>query len=524
MDYKEICSKYPEIINKGRKGVEANVLGSIFKDILLIDEYDIPENLFISDEGKLYYSIAKTLSSKKINTVSDTDIRLNCSDDIIEYYKKLGGFKRIDQFKKISCENFNTYYDELNKKNLYMKLCDDGFDLEKEITIKNKNKEIKISYINLFETQSFTTEQCINFIQSRILECENINISNNIVEESSEITDDFINRLSEGMEQGTGFAIMGTDIDNNEIKCFPWVSNHLQGFSRGKVHLISAHTNMGKSTVLASIAMAMVYSGEKVMFCSNEMGCDDFRLNFLSLVISRFLKNNKLHRKKLKKGNFTEEELKIVKEAQKIFNERYAKMIDIVVVNENSGMDTCEKYLRKYSINKGTSCLIYDVFKLNFDKGDAGYLSLIEDSLSLETMTKKYDVISIASMQLALNSKGKLRLGNGELSNAKGVSEILTTHLTMRNVEQFELDQNGKYYIRPFRYILKENGSWDEEEFKLDNKAVYRCIEIAKSRQSETSEDTGICCLYKFYGGSGSFVEVCLCRPYSGFVNQYANK
>lgn len=518
MGYNEILRKYPERIMDNRKGIEGNVIGALFNDMILIKEFEVTSSDFISDEGIFYFTLCKTLAEKNINDITDTDIRLLLSEDLLETYKGYGGFKRIEQLKRISeSSNFEGYLDELYKRNILMSYCNEGLDLERLIKIDTGKKQIEISYLDFFEATSMNSEEIVTFMASRSINKKTVGILQKVQEDNSAITDEFLDRLFKGTEKGASFATMGIDIDGNEIKAFPWLSNHIQGFTKSKVHQISGHTNTGKSTVLATIAMALAYGGEKILFASNEMGCDDFRLNFLSLVISKILKDGKLSRKRLKSGQLTDNEKLVVRKAQKIYNERYADNIDIVSL-PTSDMDLCEKYVRKYSINKGCTCFIYDVFKMNFEKGNAGHLSLIEDSLKIEALTKKFDVITITTMQLALNSKGKLRLGVSELSNAKGVSEILTTLITLRGLEQDELDEKSKYYINPFKYVLDSKGEWKEEKITLDKKATYRVFELAKSRASETSEDTGICALYKFYGASGSFAEQGLCRPYSGIT------
>lgn len=504
---------YPDKVTQGRLAIEGCVIGVIMHDILAIKEYKLRSDMFITEEGGFLFQVLKVLSDNNVMEITDTDIRLYLNEDLIDQYKRYGGMKTLIKLKStVDKRNAESYIDNLNKRNIMMSLCDDGHDLEKVIKIETKKKTIEKTYLEVFETMD--SSQILKFMHNRISNLEELAKNPGVEEMNSEITDDFIDRLREGMEQGTSFSIMGKDIDGNDIYAFPYISNQLQGFKKKTLNQISGHTNIGKSTVLASIAMSMVYNGEKVLFISNEMGCDDFRLNFLSLIINKVLKNVKLHRKKLKSGQLTDEDVLIIKKAQAIFNEIYAKGIDIVSIAEND-IDIVEKFLRKYSLGKGTTCLIFDVFKMNFKKGDANYLSLIEDSLKLESLVKTYNVIGISSMQLALNSKSSLRLNCQHLSNAKGVSEILTSLITIRGLNEVELNPKSKYYCRPFKYVKDEtSGKWKQEEIdNLDPNAVYRVFEIAKSRSCETSEDSGICVLYKFFGGSGSFNEVCLCKP-----------
>ena len=52
--------KYPEQILKGRKAIEGSLLGCLIKDIALIKEYNLNEDMFISTEGKFYFNILNT--------------------------------------------------------------------------------------------------------------------------------------------------------------------------------------------------------------------------------------------------------------------------------------------------------------------------------------------------------------------------------------------------------------------------------------------------------------------------------
>ena len=141
--------KYPEVITKGRKTIEANVIGCLFKDILLVKEYNIKYKDFVTDEGKFYFGIIKSLSEKNVSEVTDTDIRMTVSDDIIQQYKKYKGFQTVEHLRNaIDVKNFSYYLDELYKKNLLISLVDDGFDIEKPIDLELKNKTVTNSNIN----------------------------------------------------------------------------------------------------------------------------------------------------------------------------------------------------------------------------------------------------------------------------------------------------------------------------------------------------------------------------------------
>jgi hypothetical protein len=101
---------------------------------------------------------------------------------------------------------------------------------------------------------------------------------------------------------------------------------------------------------------------------------------------------------------------------------------------------------------------------------------------------------------------------------SKQVKEVLENLILMRVVYAEELDKtNKKYYCRPFRRKLIA-GKWVEEEYEVDETAVYRMIFVDKTRSGENSSDTGIAHLLKFDGSHGIWKEECLVRPKHGII------
>ena len=180
-------------------------------------------------------------------------------------------------------------------------------------------------------------------------------------------------------------------------------------------------------------------------------------------------------------------------------------------------MRVVKKKIRENVLRHGYDTVLYDTFKIQ--EGDFSSarqdLSLVRDSRELDKLAKKYNLIMLASVQLAEYMKGKLFLDASCLSNAKQIKEILENLFLMRTVYAEELDEKSKYYCRPFR-LKKVNDKWIEEGYKPDPNAVWRMCFTEKCRSGANSSDNGIAYLLKYDGDHCIFREVAQCRPRHG--------
>ena len=125
----------------------------------------------------------------------------------------------------------------------------------------------------------------------------------------------------------------------------------------------------------------------------------------------------------------------------------------------------------------------------------------------------------LASLQLAMNTKGKLFMDGSELSMSKQSIEVMETLLLMRSVYSEEVTKDDKkYYCRPFRLKKGENG-WFEEEYEPDPTGVYKALFVSKGRNGINSNDSGVGYLLAFDGGHGVFKEVAQARFKHGWIN-----
>lgn len=524
MSYVEALRMYPSRIMENRKGIEANVLGCLLQDMLLIKEYNVKHKDFLSDEGKFYFDIINHLSQKNITEPTDTDIRLLCSEELIKTYKEYGGFKRIEQFKKIvDSNNFLSYLDELYKRNLYISYYNDNIDLEKLIEIDLGKKKIEMSYIDLFEGQNMTSEEIVAFMIERQTQKDILSFDKTIEDEDGYIDDAFIDSLSEGAEMGVMMNDVGEDVDGHKINFLPSISKETLGLKRGTLNMIGAFVNVGKTAMITNMSLSLVEKGEKVLIITNEQKVKHFKQAFLVFVASQIMKEKSITKKKLKQGNFTDGEKAILRKAKEIYNERFAHSVRLCSIPD-SNISMVNKFVRKYVLGQGYTTLVYDTFKMEYGKdGEVSYKDLIRDSRQLEIICKNNNLIGMSAIQLSQAYLGNLVLELSMLSNAKGVNEVLSDLYMMRSVyNELELNpKNDKYYIRPFKWEKDEDGKWEKKEQKITKDGTYRVLFITKTRDGQTYTDSQEAVLLRYFGSHGCFKEICLCNPQRRVVNEY---
>lgn len=509
---------YPESITKNRLKKEGLLLGDLFNDLLLIKEYKIDEDMFITDKGRFYYTIMNGLIRKDIFKTTDADIRLIMNDNMLENYEKLGGFETIKKLMKASSnENFDAHFDAILKNNLLMSFIDDGIDLNVEIEIKNKKgKVINKSYLEVFENMN--TEQILAFMQTRISESVVLPSSNGIVEDDGFIDDDFIKRLTEGNELGA--SIENIQIGDENIKFMPMINKEVLGLRRGGVTGIAGLVNQGKSTVMVQMAMGLVGQGEKVLYITNEMKIDDIKINCVCYILANILKCPQITKKKLKSGDLNSEELKKIKVATQIFNENLADNMYLVSTND-ADFEQLQSLTRKYALSKGITCLLYDTFKAEYNTGEEDYKDLIMGSRIIDKLCREYDLVGVIALQVSQSYANNLTMDISLLAGAKQINEVLDTLIMFRNVFKEELDMEHKYYIEPHTWYKDElTGDILKKDIVIDPKSTYRVAFIVKTRDGSTFNDTNVAYLWSFQGKNASIKEICRCSPKRGTIFQ----
>ena len=506
--------KFPAQLLKGRVEVEGNVVSCLFKDMLLLDETTLEQKDFITSDGLFYFSLLKNLRKKGFYSLDEVTILSNSTEDVIERYEAYGGWDTIQhQIDIINEKNFDTYIDILYRENILLNMYSDGFNLLNEIDIGGK-KMAPLKFLRTLDSESV-----LDWYEARITSYGSGYSSKIIEEEEIDFDDEFIESCLEGLENGVPFDIAGYDVNGEEINCFPFLSRQVNGFLEGTLTMMGGYSSTGKSTWWVTVIMALLYRGRKVLIISNEESVKKFKIKFMVWLLAKHNRYFKLTKKKMMSGDLTDEDRKQLASVQAYWRENFKGKVKFISIAD-ANMSTVKKKARENILRYGYDALLYDTFKLDFDTaGNTRQdLSLIKDSRELDSLCKKYNVIGLASLQLAINTIGKLFLDSSVLSNSKQIKEVLEGLFLMRNVYDEELDpDNKKYYCKPFR-LKKVNDKWIEEEYTPDRTAVWRMLFADKTRSGSNSSDTGVAYLLKFDGDHSIFRESCQCRPKHGEI------
>ena len=475
--------------------------------MLLIDDTTFEQKDFITADGLFYFSMLNQLRNKGFYSLDEVTILSNLSQDAIDKYEDMGGWDSIQhQIDIINTQNFDTYIDILYRENILLHVHSDGFNLLKDIDVNGK----KIIPLKLF--RKMTAEEVTDWYDARISSYGTGYSSKVLEEEEIDFDDEFIESCQEGEENGVPFDIAGYDINGEEINCFPFLSRQIMGLLEGTFTMMGGFSSVGKSSWWVTVLMSLLYYDRKILIISNEESVKKFKVKFMIWLLGKRNRYFKLTKKKMTAGDINAESRDQLTQVQKFWRENYKGRVKFISIND-ADMRVVKKKIRENVLRYGYDCVLYDTFKIQESdfEGTRQDLSLVRDSRELDKIAKKYNIIMLASVQLAERLKGKLFLDSSVLSNSKQIKEILENLFLMRTVYDEELDEKNKFYCHPFR-LKKVNDKWIEEEYTPDRNAVYRALFVEKTRNGNNSSDTGVAYLLKFDGDHCIFREVAQAR------------
>lgn len=513
-----IENKYPKEILEGRLTIEGNVVACLAKDMLLVDESKLTSEDFITEDGRFYFSLIKNMRDKNFAVLDDVTILSNAREEVIAQYNERGGWDSLENIIEIVNEsNYETYQDQLYRENTICKLYQDGFNVLEPV-LNDKGK--KIIPLKLF--RRMTASEVIDWYDARLASYPAAN--NSKIREDGNIGfgDDFIESCSMGQENGVPFGKSGLDINGEEINCFPFLSNQILGFREGTLNIMAAHSSTGKSAFWIGVLVSLLSQGRNILIISNEESKASFEVRFLVYWTWKYNRYYKLSKKKMLTGNLTDEDKEQIKIARAKWHELgFDERLKFISVTEMD-MSVNKKLIRKEVLKRGVDTVLIDTLKLDFNNMSTARtdLDLVRDSRDLDAIAKKYNIIMLCSLQLAMNSKGTLFLTSNNLSQSKQIIEVCESMLMMRNVYPEELNKDDRrYFCHPFRKRQDpKTGEWKEEKYEADPNKVWRMVFFSKTRSGSNSEDLNRAFLMSYDGDHSRFVEEAWCKPAHGMI------
>lgn len=486
-DINNIPSKFLD----GREQLEGKIVLSYYKNTDLFNEYplNIEEDLLL-DESKLLYSLAERMYNdgiQDIDLVSMEGYLVNLPDTK-EKIEEYGGCKEVlNSAKTISINNFDTYYDELVKNNYLIDL----FQVQKQLVSDYDVMKKEMNAQEVADYTEYMIENINNTTISRKAEHNDFYLSDNLLDEI--IKGEFINTISFGE-----YARILDSVFN--------------GIPEECVTLFSGLSGASKSTfTMSNVVYPVIKSGHKVLVISNELSYRQYMLMFITIILTRELNYFKITRDKLNKNKLSPEDIDMLKEAQKIINEKYDKPIHFINMNTSSSQEVI-KAIRKYS-KLGYYLTVYDTAKPDSSISDSSGQSWqrsLEMIKELTYVTQETKTHLWLPFQIANSADYKRRLSRMDLAECKNIITMITNHGILRKLKPEEKDKDNKYYCNPYKLTYNESlGKWIKEKIALDQDKKYVCVYIDKTRFGEDGQFI----LYEFNGAWGIYKEIGLCLP-----------
>lgn len=509
-----VRGKYDERLLERRLTAEGNVCGCLLKNLDLFDDCGLDSPDFITNGGRLLFTIAKQLRSKGIQKFDEITFVSTLESEFVRMVEnQLGDYREINNvMNAVNESNWDAFLDELNKSNVLLKLSDKGFNIFSKILLDNGKEIIPFDFF-----KNLNCAEVIEFYEGVVASMQTSLKDEKLLEECYvEFDDAWLESLRNKEEMGVSFGEAGFDIKGEEIRTFPFMSANTLGLKPGTLSAWGGSSGSGKSTYMVTIAMSLASKGEKIVMVTNESKATDLKTLFLTWIINRVFKYEKLSKKRIISGEFTNEEFEMIKKAKEFWKEHYFKKIKVVTLSDADADFSCQM-IRRAILREAASVFIVDTMKMTLsdDTNDNSWIGLIRDVRSLTELAMKYNVIGIITVQLAPNTLNRSWLDASCLANCKQMKETLSNLVLFRKLVKCELDPNSPFFIHPFRRKLREDGSgeWYDEPYEADANNTWIIAFTDKTRRGIDSGMDGSAFLCRTDLDHASFYETARCYP-----------
>lgn len=450
--------KYPkELINK-RDAIECNFIFSLYKDPQTIDDYKniVNGTDILTEDGMFYYGLAQQLYKAGYMAFDNISLYTFLEDKktLKSGFEDRGGYKSIVEITSlINTDNLNTYYDELIKNNMLMRLYDSGFNV-----IDNLDKFNQMSSSELYDYYDFQLNNiCVGKIEK--IKAENL----------SEGYENYIDEWDKG--KSVGYKIG-----------YPLLNYRLAGVHKKNLLLHLAHIGNGKTTTsILLYILPVLESGENVCIIGNEQGVDEFRQMILASVLFNKIEYFGMNRQKFILGRFTDENKENLKLAAKWLEDCKGKLQFIEMSDYSIG--NVKKIIKKYS-KLGTGMFVFDTLKPEQENSERAWAEFSEITKELFMLAKKEDVAIVATAQLSSESMSRKFLDLSCTGKSRAIAETATQVIMFRS-----LSKDEKEKLKPYQFQKDDNGKYSKirKVIDLDINKDYIVMFTPKNRFGETN-------------------------------------
>jgi len=452
-------SKIPEELIKNRNVIECNWIFCLFKDINLVGDYKNIVNTedIITDDGIFYYGLIQGLAKNGYQVADNISIHeyLSSKKTLNKKFEELGGYSTIKEISDLlSLKNLDTYYDELVKNNLLIRLYNAGFNVLKDLN--------KLNTMSSEEIYDYYDYQLNNISVGKIEKIK--------VEDLSSGYDEWIKRADSATN--IGYRVGSKLLDYQ-----------LAGIHKGCLTLYLGGIGQGKSSSSVSLfILPAIEDGNDITILCNEQTADEYRSMIISAVLFGKIGNVKgMNRMSITLGNFDDYKREKLREAADWIEKQPGKIRFVEL--QNYDIVNVRKIIKQQS-KLGCSYFFFDVLKNVNDASDKAWAELSDIAKTLFVLAKNQKVAIIASAQLASDSMNRKYLDLSAVGKSRAISECCATVIGFRPIMNNEVEK-----IKPWKYKKNPDGSdvKIKEIYDLNPDKHYIMQFIMKNRYGDTS-------------------------------------
>lgn len=449
----------PRELMEKREQIECSWIFSLYKDPDLIPDYKNVENSvdIITEDGIFYYGLALNLYKAGYHTFDDLSICTFLEDKkaLKKGFEKRGGYNTIKEITSlISSENCESYYDELCKNNMLIRLHNKGFNI-----LDNLDKFI-----------SMTSEELYDYWDYQVSSISVDKIEKIKIEDLSEGYDDWIDRMNEATN--VGFKIGSKLMDYKLAGIHTGLTLYLGGIGSGK-----------SSSSVPLFILPAIETGHDITILCNEQSADEFRSMIIAAVLFGKIGGIKgMNRMSITLGNYDDYKKEKLKEAAEWLKRQPGK---IKFVELKDYDPTSIKRIIKKQAKLGCSYFFFDVLKAVSD-AEAGSWAILSDTAKMLSVLAKQENISIlASAQLASDSMYRKYLDLSAIGKSRAIAECATCVIGFTSIQPADAEK-----IKPWQWKKNPDGSDGKVKttYELDKDKHYICQFIMKNRWGSTQD------------------------------------
>ena len=437
-----------------RQVIECNFVLSLFKNPDLIPDYKNVENGtdIMCDDAVFYYGIAQGMYKAGYHTFDNMSVYTYLEDKktLKNGFERRGGYGTIKEITNLLSEdNIESYYDELCKSNLLIRLNQKGFNvIDKLDTFKDMTCE---------EVYDYYEYQLSNISLGKIEKTKIENLSD------GDAYKEAIREWNKGSDVGfrisskmLNYQLLGVHKKNLML--------HLSGIGFGKT-----------SSVIAWYIIPALEDGNNTTIIANEQDKDAWMKMILATVLfNKIGKVDEFSRHRLSTGGYTDEQFSKMDEAAEWLNNQKGKLSFVEM--ENYNIAAVKKVITRQS-KLNNSLFIYDTFKGSNDAAQNQWGEFSEVAKELFLLAKHLDVAIVATAQLSPDAMSRKFLDLTCIGRSRGIAETATSVCMFRPIAPEEIDK-----ITGYVYEGKI-----KREVKLDKDKSYICVYTPKNRYGQVS-------------------------------------